>query len=46
MVPMPAVFAFWSTAEPVPESRLTIMRTVTPLVIIWSAMVWNAALSP
>src|SRR5690348_9323876 len=46
MVPMPAAFALSSTALPVPESRLTIMSTVTPLVIIWSAMVWNAALSP
>ena len=34
------------TALPVPESRLTIMRTVAPLVIIWSAMVWNWVLSP
>src|SRR5262245_106135 len=46
MVPMPAAFALSSTALPVPESRLTIIRTVTPPVIIWSAMVWNAALSP
>src|SRR5437870_1652339 len=46
MVGMPAVCALSSTALPVPLSRLTIMRTLTPLVIIWSAMVWNAVLSP
>src|SRR5262245_25633647 len=34
------------TALPVPESRLTVSRTVAPLVIIWSAIVWNALLSP
>src|SRR4051794_5599365 len=43
---MPCAFAFSRTALPEPESRLTIMRTLTPLVIIWSAMVWNWVLSP
>src|SRR3954447_13306206 len=43
---MPCVLAFSRTALPEPESRLTIMRTLTPLVIIWSAMVWNWVLSP
>src|SRR4051795_4298488 len=46
MVGMPACLALSSTALPVPLSRLTIMRTLTPLVIIWSAMVWNWVLSP
>jgi hypothetical protein len=35
-----------STALPVPESRLTITRTLTPLEIMPSAMVWNCVLSP
>src|SRR5690349_9364529 len=43
---MPWAWAFCSTALPEPESRLTIMRTLTPLVIIWSAIVWNWATSP
>src|SRR5437016_4244429 len=46
MVGMPAVLALSSTALPVPLSRLTIIRTLTPFVIIWSAMVWNDVLSP
>ena len=45
MVATPCDLALSSTALPVPESRLTIIRTLTPLVIIWSAMVWNAVLS-
>src|SRR6185369_10731787 len=45
MVATPACAAFERTALPVPLSRLTIMRTLTPLVIIWSAMVWKAFLS-
>src|SRR5258705_11624008 len=45
MVATPCAFALSSTALPVPESRFTIISTVAPLVIIWSAMVWNAVLS-
>src|SRR3954469_14523540 len=43
---MPWACAFCSTALPDPESRLTIMRTLTPLVIMPSAIVWNVCLSP
>jgi hypothetical protein len=43
---MPWAFALSSTAFPEPESRLTIISTFTPLVIIWSAIVWNWVLSP
>ena len=46
MVATPWALALSSTALPVPLSRLTIIRTVAPLVIIWSAMVWNWVLSP
>src|SRR5690349_22566548 len=46
MVATPADAALDSTALPVTLSRLTITRTLTPLVIIWSAMVWNWFLSP
>src|SRR5438876_194644 len=46
MVATPWLAAFFSTAAPVWSSRLTIIRTFAPLVIIWSAMVWNAVLSP
>src|SRR3954454_9140979 len=46
MVAMPAFLALSSTALPVPESRLTIMRALTPLEIMPSAMVWNWVLSP
>lgn len=45
MVATPCDLALSSTALPVPESRLTIIRAVTPLVIICSAMVWKAVLS-
>src|SRR4029078_4985311 len=46
MTPTPWDFALSMTAFPVPESRLTTISAVAPLVIIWSAMVWNAVLSP
>src|SRR2546430_7153168 len=46
MVAMPCALALSRTALPVPESRLTMTRTLTPLVISWSAMVWKAFLSP
>src|SRR5215203_1181177 len=46
MVATPCDLALSSTALPVPESRLTIISTFAPLVIIWSAIVWNWVLSP
>src|SRR6266536_2198263 len=46
MVATPWALALSSTALPVPESRLTMTSTLTPLVSIWSAMVWKAFLSP
>src|SRR5512132_1321160 len=46
MVATPCDLALSSTALPVPESRLTIISTLAPLVIIWSAIVWNWVLSP
>src|SRR5690606_22343263 len=46
MVATPCDFALSSTALPVPLSRLVIISTVAPLVIIWSAIVWNWFLSP
>ena len=46
MVATPCDLALSSTALPVPESRLTIISTLAPPVIIWSAMVWNWVLSP
>src|ERR1700730_13934438 len=46
MTGTPDALALSITALPVPESRLTIIRTVAPPVIIWSAMVWNWVLSP
>ena len=46
MVGMPAWLALSITAAPVSESRLTISSTLTPVVIMPSAMVWNLALSP
>src|SRR5215813_11932237 len=46
MVATPCAFALSSTALPVPESRFTMTRTFTPLVSIWSAIVWKAFLSP
>src|SRR5258705_12213469 len=42
----PCCLALSMTALPVRESRFTISSTVAPPVIIWSAMVWNAVLSP
>src|SRR5215207_9047242 len=44
--PTPCDLALSSTALPVPESRLTIISTLAPPVIIWSAIVWNWVLSP
>src|ERR1051326_1540399 len=46
MVATPWALALVSTALPLPESRSTITRTVTPSLSIWSAMVWNWFLSP
>src|SRR5918911_870587 len=46
MVLIPAARALSRAALPVGESRLTIMRTLTPLLIILSAMDANFALSP
>src|ERR1051326_6425786 len=46
MVATPWALALASTALPLPESRSTITRTVTPSLSIWSAMVWNWFLSP
>src|SRR5215207_8914497 len=46
MVATPCALALSSTALPVPESRLVIISTLAPLVIIWSAIVWNWVLSP
>src|SRR6266508_4186439 len=46
MVLMPAVCAFVRQAAPVSESRLTISRTWTPSLIMFSQMVANLALSP
>src|SRR6266545_3475638 len=46
MVLMPAVCAFFRQAAPVSESRLTISRTWTPSLIMFSQMVANLALSP
>src|SRR5215211_1526466 len=46
MVATPCDLALSSTALPVPESRLVIISTLAPLVIIWSAIVWNWVLSP
>src|SRR4029078_7429683 len=46
MVLMPWAAAFFSTAEPVPLSRVTIMRTLTPSPSMPSAIDWNFVLSP
>ena len=46
MVATPWDLAFSMTVLPVPESRLTVMRTSTPLVSIWSAMVWKSSRLP
>src|SRR6476469_8935349 len=46
MVDTPWLLALGSMAAPDAESRLTIARTVTPWVIIWSAMVCICDLSP
>ena len=46
MTATPCAAAFSATAEPVPESRLTITSTETPAASMPSAMVWNLALSP
>src|SRR4051794_28351317 len=46
MFAMPAFLALAWIAAPESESRLTIARTVTPWVIIWSAMVCMRFLSP
>src|SRR4029450_1624070 len=46
MVATPCDLALSRTALPVPESRLTIISTLAPPVIIWSAIVWNWVLSP
>ncbi|GAB3999670.1 hypothetical protein GCM10029992_29130 [Glycomyces albus] len=46
MVATPWALAFSMTVAPVPESRLTVTRTLTPLVSIWSAMVWKSSRLP
>ena len=46
MLLMPAAAAFFRQAPPESESRLTIIRTETPLLIMPSQMVPNLALSP
>src|SRR3954453_4233673 len=46
MLVMPAAVAFLRQAAPESESRLTIMRTLTPSLIIESQMVPNLAVSP
>src|SRR5690349_4809659 len=46
MLTMPAADAFFRQAEPESESRLTIMRTLTPSLIIESQMVPNLVVSP
>src|SRR5664279_3928246 len=46
MVLTPAVCAFFRHAVPDSESRLTIIRTLTPLLIIPSQIVPNLDLSP
>src|SRR5450631_1913111 len=43
---MPAAFALASTAAPLALSRLTISRTLTFSLIIWSAIDWNFVTSP
>src|SRR5690242_3135128 len=46
MLWMPALAAFFRQAPPESESRLTIIRTLTPSLIIASQMVPNLVLSP
>ena len=46
MVGMPASAARCSICAPDSLSRLTIIKTVTPSVIIWSAIVAMLAASP
>src|SRR5512140_2343944 len=46
MTGTPAAAAFLMTAAPVSKSRLTIISTFTPPLIMLSAMDWNLALSP
>src|SRR3954452_16743209 len=46
MLTMPAVLAFFRQAAPESESRLTIIRTLTPSLIMESQMVPNLAVSP
>src|SRR6476469_3914961 len=46
MLVMPAAVAFFMHAAPDSGSRLTIMRTLTPSLIIESQMVPNLAVSP
>src|SRR3954471_70391 len=46
MVATPWDLALFSTALPLPESRSTMTRTVTPSLSICSPMVWNWFLSP
>src|SRR5690349_16458299 len=46
MLVMPAVVAFLRQAAPESESRLTIIRTLTPSLIIESQIVPNLAVSP
>src|SRR4051794_1907555 len=46
MLTMPAVPAFLRQAAPESESRLTIIRTLTPSLIIESQIVPNLAVSP
>src|SRR5450631_313309 len=43
---MPAAAALVSTAAPLALSRLTIIRTATFSLIIWSAIDWNLVTSP
>src|SRR5215203_1980845 len=46
MLVMPAAVAFFRQAAPESESRLTIIRTLTPSLIIESQIVPNLAVSP
>src|ERR1700733_12515946 len=46
MLLMPAAAAFFKHAPPESESRLTIMRTETPSLIMLEQMVPNLVLSP